>query len=91
MQRFNVLVNYWWGGVTASGVSPNDSLTHAMLGIANLSPEKRAAWKAYFDYYVFRLDCDPAAHLPEGLKDVVTSLTPEQKKAVLQFLSGKLQ
>jgi hypothetical protein len=91
MQRFNVLVNYWWGGVTASGVSPNDSLTHAMLGIANLSAEKRAAWKAYFDYYVFRLDCDPTAHLPEGLKDVVTSLNPEQKKAVLKFLAGKLQ
>jgi hypothetical protein len=91
LQRFNVLVNYWWGGVTESQVSPNDSLTHAMLGIANLSPEKRAAWKAYFDYYVFRLDGDPTAHLPEGLKDVVTSLTPEQRQAVLKFLSGKLQ
>jgi hypothetical protein len=91
MQRFNVLVNYWWGGKTDSLVSPNDSLMHSMLSIARLSPAKRAAWKSFFDYYVFRQDCDPTAHLPEGLEDVVTSLNPEQKRRVFSFLSEKLK
>lgn len=62
-----------------------------MLSIARLSPAKRAAWKSFFDYYVFRLDCDPTAHLPEGLEDVVTSLNPEQKRVVLNFLIKHLQ
>ena len=91
MERFNILVNYWWGGKTESGISPNDTLLHGMLSIAKLSPEKRAAWKSFFDYYVFRLDCDPTAHLPDDLEDVVTSLTPEQKRAVLSFLAKHLQ
>lgn len=91
MERFNVLVNYWWGGKTDSLISPNDSLLHAMLSIAQLSPAKRAAWRSFFDYYVFRLDCDPTAHLPEGLEDVVTCLNPEQRRAVLNFLAKHLQ
>jgi hypothetical protein len=91
MQSINVLVNYWWGGLSESLISPNDSLQHAMLTIAKLSPAKRAAWKSFFDYYVFRLDCDPTAHLPAGLEDIVTSLNPEQKQLVYQSLSRHLQ
>ena len=91
MEQFNLLVNYWWGGKTDSLISPNDTLLHGMLSIARLSPAKRAAWKSFFDYYVFRLDCDPTAHLPEGLEDIVTSLNPEQKQAVLNFLREHLK
>ncbi len=91
MERFNLLVNYWWGGKTDTQISPNDTLLHGMLSIARLSPEKRAAWRSFFDYYVFRLDSDPTAHLPEGLEDVVTSLNPEQKRLVLGFLINNLQ
>lgn len=91
MQPINVLVNYWWGGLSESLISPTDSLLHAMLSIAKLSPAKRAAWKSFFDYYVFRLGCDPTAHLPAGLEDIVTSLNPEQKQIVYNFLSERLQ
>jgi len=86
----NVLVNYWWGGISASGLSPNDTLLHGMMSIAALDASQRQAWKTFFDYYVFRSHEDPGAHLPQGLKDIVTSLSPEQSKAVRDFLSQRL-
>jgi hypothetical protein len=87
----NVLVNYWWGGMTASGVSPNDSLLHSMLTIAGLDEAQRRAWKEFFDYYVFRLDDDPTDHLPDDLKDIVTSPDPEQIKQLRIKLAQNLK
>lgn len=90
LEPLNVLVNYWWGGYTDSGISPNDSLLHAMLSIAALDESQRAAWRSYFDYYVFGSDVDPAEHLPKDLHDIVTSLSPEQSISVREFLAQRL-
>lgn len=90
LDSVNVLVNYWWGGIPASGISPNDSLLHAMLAIKELDSSQRQAWREYFDYYVFRCSEDPAAHLPSTLNDIVTSLSPEQEKAVKALLTDRL-
>jgi hypothetical protein len=90
LERFNVLVNYWWGGITGSGVSPNDSLLHGMLAIAGLDESQRQAWRDYFDYYVFRTGENPAAHLPGELEDLVTSLGEEKSKRLKNFLSQRL-
>ena len=91
LERINVLVNYWWGGIDDSGVSPNDSLLHAMVTIAGLDDNQRRAWRDYFDYYVFRSDKDPTAHLPDRLQDITTSLGPDQASEVRQFLADKLR
>jgi hypothetical protein len=90
LEPFNVLVNYWWGGIARQGISPNDSLLHAMLAIAELDEAQRQAWRAFFDYYVFRDGEDPKAHLPPGLHDIVTSLSPEQAAMVRRFIAEKL-
>jgi len=90
LESVNVLVNYWWDGINPGGISPNDSLLHAMLAFKGLDDSQRQAWRDYFDYYVFRNGADPEAHLPNGLSDVVTSLSPEQNKAVREFLSQHL-
>jgi mannose-6-phosphate isomerase-like protein (cupin superfamily) len=90
LESINVLVNYWWGGETQNRVSPNDSLIHAMLSIGGLSCEKREAWHNYFNYYVFKTNADPAEHLPADLKDVLTSLTPEQNLEIREFLIKQL-
>jgi len=90
LESVNVLVNYWWGGETENRVSPNDSLIHAMLSIGGLSAEKREAWHDYFNYYVFKTNADPAEHLPADLKDVLTSLTPEQNLKIREFLIKQL-
>ena len=90
LERFNVLVNYWWGGIGESGVSPNDSLLHGMLAVAGLDESQRQAWRAFFDYFVFRTGADPTAHLPRDLEDLVTSLGEEKTRTLRKVLSQRL-
>ena len=91
LDALNILINYWWGGMSHSQLSANDSLMHSMLSIARLSPHKRAAWQRFFEYYVFRTESDPAAHLPAQLEDLVTQLSPELQAQLRDFLSKQLR
>jgi hypothetical protein len=90
LEPVNVLVNYWWGGMTQSGISPYDSLLHGMLAIAGLDGPQRRAWRDYFDHYVFRTGSDPGAHLPGSLKDLVTSPSVAQSERLKKALSKPL-
>lgn len=91
LMDLNILVNYWWGGDTKTKVSPNDSLLHSMMSIANLDQNKRQAWQQYFNYYVFKTSDDPKSHLPTDLKDIVADLSPEQEAELRKFLIKQLQ
>ena len=88
--RFNVLVNYWWGGAPADMGSPLHALGHALLSIGQLPPEQRAAWRAMFDHYVFRRDPDPAAHMPPAARGILGDSTPELRRMIRQFLIRSL-
>ncbi len=91
LDKINVLVNYWWGGLAEGALSPNHSLLHAMLTISKLSPAQRQSWRHFFDYFVFQTHGDPAAHLPSDLNDIVTSLSPEQRASVYKLLRDRLK
>ena len=90
LDKINMLINYWWGGHTPNGLSPNQSLMHSMLSIAKLSPAQRESWRHFFDYFVFQTSGDPAAHLPADLNDLVTTLSPDQRKSVYALLKDRL-
>jgi hypothetical protein len=62
---FNVLVNYWWDGFSSGPDMPYTALLLAMITIAERPEPERAAWRAFFDHYVFRPAGHPLAHLPE--------------------------
>jgi hypothetical protein len=66
---FNVMMNYWWEEPDAA--SPLATLTQAIRAMRDLEPAHRAAWKAWFDHYVFD-DGAPhaAAHLPPHARGV---------------------
>lgn len=61
---FNGLINYWWDAFAAGPDQPNTAMLLAMIAIAERPPRERAAWRAFFDHYVFRPDGHPLAHLP---------------------------
>ncbi|MFZ2995812.1 cupin-like domain-containing protein [Sphingobium sp.] len=61
---FNILVNYWWDNFSHGPDAPYTSLLLAMIAIAERPEPERAAWRAFFDHYVFRPDGHPLAHLP---------------------------
>lgn len=60
----NMLVNYWWDGFAAGPDAPHTAMLLAMIAIAERPPAERAAWRAFFDHYVFRPDGHPLKHLP---------------------------
>ncbi|MDH3430512.1 MAG: cupin-like domain-containing protein [Gammaproteobacteria bacterium] len=91
LENFNVLVNYWWNDSPTSSDSPFDSLLHSMLSISSLPAEQRVLWREFFDYFVFQLENDPAAHLPDDLRDVLGSLGPDERRHLKALLSQNLQ
>lgn len=62
---FNVLVNYWWDGFASGPDAPHTAMLLAMIAIAERPAPERAAWRAFFEHYVFRPDGHPLRHLSE--------------------------
>jgi hypothetical protein len=87
----NVLVNYWWDGFSAGPDAPYSTMMLAMIAIAERPAAERAAWRAFFDHYVFRLDGHPLAHLPEerhGILGPLRSNYGRIRAMVMQVLRG---
>lgn len=59
----NMLANFWWDGFAAGPDQPYTTMLLAMIAIAERPPAERAAWRAWFDHYVFRPDGHPLAFL----------------------------
>jgi Cupin-like domain len=86
---FNLLVNYWWPG---PGDGPAfESLVLALLGLRERNPAEKAAWRAYFDHYVFGQDAASAAdHLPDHAKTVLGPPSQGRTQKMLSFVKGRL-
>lgn len=94
LEDINILVNYWWGGSIGNISKPNspfDSLLHALLTIKDLPEEKRNAWKAMFDQFVFQTNGDPVAHLPGNKQGIVGKVSPDRVAQVKDWLIKQLQ
>jgi hypothetical protein len=94
LDRFNVLVNYWWHelpGTSIGARSGFDSLVHAILNLRPLPDATRAAWSALFDHYVFG-DREPStAHIPPHRLGVLDQLNEENAARVRGFLLDRMQ
>lgn len=73
----NVMLNYWWDATAIGPDAPMLSMLHAMIAIAERPYAERAAFRAFFDHFVFRPDGHPLAHLPEDRRGVLKSLRGE--------------
>ncbi|MEP9359733.1 cupin-like domain-containing protein [Sphingomonas sp. KR3-1] len=85
LSPFNVLVNFWWAD------SPDqdarfDALVHAVLTISHLPPERREAWAAFFDTFVFQRHGDPAGHMAPEHRSVLGEPTPQLRQYIKQYL-----
>jgi hypothetical protein len=89
LDPLSVLVNYWWSDVREE-VPFVDALLHAILATRDLPPARRAIWKGMFDALVFQSQGDPAAHLPQQVRGVFGTLTPEQRRELSAHLAQSL-
>jgi len=91
LSPFNALVNYWWDAFSAGPDAPYTSMLLAMIAISERPLPERKAWKAWFDYYVFREHGHPLAHLPVehyGLLGPLKDNYGKIRALVMHFLRG---
>ncbi len=90
LDRFNMLVNYWWKHVTGHKNHPMDAMLHAMLTIRELPEAHRRAWRAHFDHYVFGANGPTAAHLPADQRGVLGELDQEKVRQLTEAVARGL-
>ncbi len=90
IERFNILVNYWWNEAPAFLDTPQTTLLHAMLSLRDRSPAEKAAWKAMFDYYVFGQADRAAAHLPAHAQGPLAPIDATSARRLRAQLINKL-
>jgi hypothetical protein len=81
LERFNMLVNYWWV-IPAPGHAPPPSALDALLttvgALRGLPPAQRRAWREIFDHYVFDTERDVAGHIPPARRGVLGEMSQAQ-------------
>ncbi|WP_454884689.1 cupin-like domain-containing protein [Sphingomonas oryzagri] len=89
---FNLLVNYWWDAFSGGPDAPYTAMMLTMIAIAERPPQERAAWRAFFDHYVFRPERHPLAHMPEEQHGVLGPLRPHNygriRAMIMRWLRG---
>jgi len=89
IDAIGVLVNYWYNDSPRGGGFL--ALVHAMLTIRDLPAEQRAAWREWFDHFVFGDDAPRAAdHLPAHAQGVNGPASAERDEMIRQFLLNVL-
>jgi Cupin-like domain len=89
LDRFNVLVNYWWNTSPSWLDTPQLTLLHALLSLRDRPEPEKAAWKALFDYYVFGPADVAGAHLPDAARGALGPIDDRQARRLrARLLNG---
>lgn len=72
------------------GPSPFDALVLTIGALGDLPPERRRAWAALFDHYVFETDARTHAHLPPQRRGVLGESTPAMLDRIKRFVMNGL-
>lgn len=91
LDPLNILVNYWWNDIAPAHHKPILALIHSVALISELPADQREVWHAFFNYFAFHTEGDPAAHLPSDLRDVVGDLSSADRDQVLAFVAERLK
>ena len=86
----NILCNYWWEFDPTN--SAFNAMIHAMMAVRDRPSAEKAAWRAWFDHYVFGEAADHVGdHLPEAARGVLGSASVERTERMRAYLLQSLQ
>ena len=86
---FNLLVNHWWKPNHAG--ADFEALLTSIMSLRDQPAPERAAWRAFFDHFVFADDAPAAgAHLPPKWQTVTGGPSREREQVMLRFIVGQL-
>ncbi len=91
LESFNALVSYWWNETSSQLGSLYNCLLHGVLAIRDLPENQRMAWRAVFDYFVFKTSGEPMAHLPPHACGALGPMTDEQRAYMKKILLHGIQ
>lgn len=87
---FGAMVNYWWREGPEFLETPFTTMMHALLTIRDLPEAERLAWREVFDHYIFQVNGDPMAHLPQNAKGLFGKIGPDSLQQIKSFLLQRL-
>jgi len=93
LERFNMLVNYWWLAAAPGRAVPPfalDALMHVAATVRALPDAQRAAWRHLFEHYVFDTGRDVTGHIPPERQGVLGEMSAEDHAALRKLLSERL-
>ena len=90
LDRFNVLINYWWNPSPRFMDTPMNTLLHALISLRDRPDTEKAAWREMFDYYVFGPADRAGAHLPEAARGVLGPLDASEARRLRATLLNRL-
>ena len=93
LERFNMLVNYWWLAAAPGRAVPPfalDALLHAAAAVRALPPAQRDAWRHLFEHFVFAAEPQAVAHMPADRQGVLGPMTAEDHAKLRKLLSERL-
>lgn len=89
----NAMVNYWWDAFSIGPDAPYTALLLAMITLAERPPPERAAWRAFFEHFVFRPHGHPLRHLPAEHHGLLGPLKPDNyarlRARIMHMLRGR--
>lgn len=91
LERFNVLVSYWWNDTPGNMGSLYNCLLHNVLAIRDLPLSQRMAWRAVFDYFVFKTSGEPMEHLPPHARGALGPMSEGQRDYMKRVLLDGVQ
>ena len=90
LERFNVLVNYWWRQSPEFMETPTNALMLALLTVRDLPPQQRRAWAELFRHYVFEADEHTSAHIGREAQRVLAPLDENAARVLRAQLINKM-
>lgn len=90
LNNFNAMVNYWWTLAPSYMGKGQTALLHAFLSIRNQPEQEKAAWKHFFDYYIFSDPKLAGEHLPEEARGVLGTANELQARKLRAEIINKI-
>jgi hypothetical protein len=90
LDRFNVLVNYWWKQTPDYMDPAMNALMLAIMSVRDLPAEQRKAWAQLFDHYVFEAHSETVAHIPVNARGILGTMDANTTRMLRAHLLKKL-
>lgn len=91
LDPIGIMMNFWWRDGPAHLVTPKLTLYHALLTLRDMPTHEKQAWRDLFDHYIFEMNGDPMAHLPEEAKGLFGKSTPQKLEQIRRMLIQSLR